>query len=314
MRIDTPSLQPDSPLLSTAERASILVVDDQATNIQMLFALLGPFFDIRMATQGEDALKLVQTAPPDLILLDIQMPGLSGYDVCRQLQAHEDTRHIPIIFITAHESPEDETECFRLGAVDFITKPFNPDVVKARVRTHVLLKRQSDLLRDLVFIDGLTGVGNRRRFDEALTAEWRHGLRSGDSLSVILIDIDHFKQYNDLYGHIQGDACLRRLAQTLASQVNRSHDLVARYGGEEFICLLPECDARGARAIAEAMRCAVEHLGLAHESMGSNALVTISAGVSSVVPTEHTTAADLLALADQQLYRAKSQGRNRVSG
>ncbi|RAR71593.1 response regulator receiver modulated diguanylate cyclase [Paracidovorax anthurii] len=302
------------PQLPSPDGISVLLVDDQVTNIRMLHALLGEEFDIRMATSGDDALRLIHSAPPDLILLDIQMPGMSGYEVCRQLKASEDTRHIPVIFITAQNTPEDESLCFRVGAVDFIAKPINPEVAKARVRTHARLKRQSDLLRDLAYVDGLTGVANRRRFDGALDAEWRRCGRNGSPLSIVMIDVDNFKSYNDHYGHAAGDSCLQKVALQLTGRLHRSHDLVARYGGEEFVCLLPDCDLQGALAKAEALRQSVESLAIEHAASAPPAIVTISAGVCSMVPSDGMATSMLAHLADQHLYAAKSGGRNRVSG
>lgn len=314
MTADTLSQVVNIAVLPAPKTASLLVVDDQITNIQVLHALLGEEFDVRMATSGADALRLVEEAPPDLILLDIQMPGMSGYEVCRHLKDSDKTLHIPVIFVTAQSTPEEETQCFRVGAVDFIAKPINPEVAKARVRTHVLLKRQSDLLRDLAFVDGLTGVANRRRFDMALDAEWRRSRRSEKPLSMLLIDIDHFKKYNDQYGHPAGDACLQRVSAQLAKELRRSHDLVARYGGEEFACLLPECDLDGAMAKAEVLRQSVESLAIEHAGVVPLSIVSISIGVACMTPSDICTPAALVDVADQQLYKAKSQGRNRISG
>ncbi|HWU85143.1 MAG TPA: diguanylate cyclase, partial [Rhodocyclaceae bacterium] len=225
---------------AAGQRAAILAVDDQPSNIQLLYAILGDDYDLAMATSGEDALRLCEAHQPDLILLDIQMPGLSGFEVCERLKERAVTHNIPIIFVTAQTTANEETRALRGGAVDFIAKPFNPDVVKARVRTHVQLKQQSDLLRTLAFVDPLTGLANRRRFEENLRAEWRRCQRHRMPLALIMIDVDHFKAYNDHYGHQIGDACLQLVAQTLARHFGRGYDLVARYGGEEFVCLLPE--------------------------------------------------------------------------
>lgn len=314
MATDRVELQLPGQLSPTVLTSSVLVIDDQVANIQVLYALLGDEFDVRMATNGEDALRLIEASPPDLVLLDIQMPGMSGHEVCRRLKSSEATVHIPIIFVTAHDTAEDETQCFRLGAVDFIGKPINPDVARARVRTHVLLKRQSDLLRDLAYVDGLTSVANRRRFEAALEAEWRRCRRSNAPLAVILIDVDHFKRYNDHYGHPAGDACLQRVAQQLQLQLKRSHDLVARYGGEEFICLLPDCDLPGGLAKAQVLLQAVESMGIEHAALPGESRVTISCGVASMVPSEDASPSALTKLADKRLYQAKSEGRNRVSG
>ncbi|MFY3386293.1 GGDEF domain-containing response regulator [Paracidovorax sp. MALMAid1276] len=301
-------------LLPSPRRSSVLVVDDQVANIQVLHGLLGDEFDIRMATNGDDALRLIHASPPDLVLLDIQMPGMSGHEVCRRLKGNAQTLDIPVIFITAQSTPEEETLCFRNGAVDFIAKPINPAVVQARVRTHLRLKSQSDLLRDLAFVDGLTGIANRRRFSSALEAEWRRSRRNATPLAVLLIDIDNFKRYNDHFGHLAGDACLQRVAATLADELKRSHDLMARYGGEEFACLLPECDAAGALSIAEALRQRVESLRIAHAPDAASAFVSISVGVASAVPSADGLPSALVDSADQQLYNAKAQGRNRVCG
>jgi diguanylate cyclase (GGDEF)-like protein len=295
-------------------KPTVLIVDDHITNIQILHSLLGEELDIRVATNGPDALRLIHASPPDLVLLDVEMPHMSGYEVCAALKASEETLHIPVIFITAHSESEQEAEGFKVGAVDFVAKPFRPEVVKARVRTHLLLKRQSDLLRNLAFMDGLTGVSNRRRFDQALEAEWRRCRRNGASLSLLMIDVDRFKLYNDHYGHLAGDACLQRVASTMAKQLLRSHDLLVRYGGEEFACLLPDCDLAGALGKAEALRTAVAALEIEHRAAANGRrTVSISAGVASVVPHDPLGPADLVAAADAQLYLAKSRGRDCVS-
>lgn len=314
MTADALSQEAKTMVMPAPRSVSVLVVDDQITNIQVLHALLGEEFDVRMATNGADALRLVKEAPPDLILLDIQMPGMSGYEVCRQLKASEQSLHIPVIFITAQNSPDEETQCFREGAVDFIAKPFNPEVVKVRVHTHVRLKRQSDLLRDLAFVDGLTGVANRRRFNTALDAEWRRSRRSETPLSVLLIDIDFFKKYNDHYGHLAGDVCLQRVAAQLAQELHRSHDMVARYGGEEFVCLLPECRLEGAMAKAEVLRQAIASLAIPHAGVAPGGTVSISIGGACLFASDAFAPTHLVDLADQQLFNAKAQGRNRVSG
>lgn len=298
----------------SSTRASVLVVDDQAANIQLLYALLESDYDVQMAIGGADALHLIDENPPDLILLDIQMPGISGYDVCSQLKASDLTRHIPIIFVTAQTTSEEETRCLKMGAVDFVAKPFNPEVVKARVRTHAQLKQQSDLLRAMAYIDGLTGLANRRHFGIALEAEWRRCRRNQSPLAALLIDLDHFKQYNDHYGHQAGDACLMAVAQQMAKHSARSHDLLARYGGEEIVFLMPECDLPGAMAKAESMRQSVETMKIEHVKSSTAPTVTVSIGAHSLIPSGEQQPSVLVEIADQQLYRAKAQGRNRVSG
>jgi diguanylate cyclase (GGDEF)-like protein len=294
------------------ERARILAIDDTPANLMTLGAVLAQDFDLQIATSGVAGLELARETSPDLILLDIMMPEMDGYEVCRHLQADPRTRDIPIIFVTALNSPEEETRGLEAGAVDYISKPVNPVVVRARVRTHLTLKHQADLLRSMAFQDGLTGIANRRRFDETLDNEWRFCRRSHISLSLIMIDIDLFKQYNDRYGHLAGDACLQAVAGALNLRMGRSHDLVARYGGEEFVCLLPGTTLDGALILAESLREAVQALGIRHQASTASEVVTISLGVATVVPNGQLSPDLLVAAADGQLYAAKRAGRNRV--
>ena len=185
-------------------------------------------------------------------------------------------------------------------------------IVKARVNTHLTLKRQSDTLRSVALLDGLTGVANRRMFDERLVRDWRQCLREQALLSIIMIDVDYFKRYNDRYGHLQGDACLQALANTLDDVISRPYDLLARYGGEEFVCVLPSTPLDGAVQIAERMRVSIEALGMEHLDSQAGQTVTISLGVAAMVPTNDAEPQILIAEADDQLYQAKQAGRARV--
>ncbi len=297
---------------STDERPRILVVDDQPTNIQTLYQVLKGEYDVAMATDGTQAIELCLRRPPDLVLLDVVMPGIDGFEVCRRLKADPATRDVPVIFVTARDSTEDETLGLEVGAVDFIAKPVNPPVVRARVRTHVALKRQADLLRSMAFNDGLTGVANRRWFDERLQVEWLRCRRNKLPLSLILLDLDHFKAYNDRYGHQAGDDCLRAVAAAMKSRLGRPADLLARYGGEEFVCLLPETPMDGARAKADDLGRAVLELGMPHADSATGGVVTISRGVATAAPAVDGTQNELLQHADEKLYAAKRAGRNRT--
>ncbi len=300
-------------LLALPERPRLLIVDDQPINIQTLYQIFHADHEVFVATSGQLALDFCRNEPPpDLVLLDVVMPGMDGFEVCRQLKAESDLANIPVIFVTANSDPENETYALEAGGVDFIAKPVNPAVVRARVKTHLTLKAQTDLLRSLVFIDGLTGVANRRRFDEALLAEWRRCRRNGTPLTLLMLDIDHFKRYNDRYGHPSGDVCLRKVAAVLNSGMKRSHDLVARYGGEEFACLMPECDQPVGQAKAEALRAAVEALAIPHDDSPTASLVTLSVGSAVIWPDDSKTPDALVAAADAALYQAKLGGRNRV--
>ena len=298
----------------TNRQPRLLVVDDQPANIQALYQAFSADHQVLMATSGEQALKIAMTKQPDLVLLDVMMPGMDGHEVCHRLKAEESTRGIPVIFVTAHDDEASETLGLEMGAVDFISKPVNPKIVRARVKTQLTLKAQSDLLRQWVYIDGLTGVYNRRHLDERLASEWARAVRSGTELSVVLLDVDFFKRYNDRYGHQAGDDCLRRLAACLKDSLKRPADLVARYGGEEFVCLLPDTPLAGGLALAEHLRDNVAALALEHADSAAASVVTVSLGVCCKPADAVGSAASLLRGADAQLYQAKAQGRARACG
>ena len=300
-------------LLKEPERKPrLLVVDDQPTNIQVLYRVFADDCQVFMATSGEQALHTAREEAPDVILLDVMMPDMDGYEVCRQLKQDSATRDIPILFVTAHHEAQEEARGLACGAVDFITKPIHPAVVRARVHTHLTLQRQTEVLKRLVFIDALTHAFNRRYFDERLAEEWGRAQRTGRPLGLILIDVDYFKQFNDVNGHQRGDDALRQVAQALKATTLRPGDVVCRYGGEEFACLLPDTDLDGALQVAQRMKLAVRDLAIGHPASAVAEVLTISAGVAVRTPTSRGDAAALLALADAQLYRAKAEGRARV--
>ena len=300
-------------LLKEPERKPrLLVVDDQPTNIQVLYRVFADDCQVFMATSGEQALHTAREEAPDVILLDVMMPDMDGYEVCRQLKQDSATRDIPVLFVTAHHEAQEEARGLACGAVDFITKPIHPAVVRARVHTHLTLQRQTEVLKRLVFIDALTHAFNRRYFDERLAEEWGRAQRTGRPLGLILIDVDYFKQFNDVNGHQRGDDALRQVAQALKGTILRPGDVVCRYGGEEFACLLPETDLDGALQVAQRMKLAVRDLAIGHPASAVAEVLTISAGVAVRTPTSRGDAAALLALADAQLYRAKAEGRARV--
>jgi diguanylate cyclase (GGDEF)-like protein len=295
-------------------RARLLVVDDQPANIQTLYQVFSTDHQVFMATHGDQALALCAAQQPDLVLLDVEMPGMDGHEVCRRLKADRATCDIPVIFVTAHKDEAAEATGLDIGAVDFITKPINPRIVRARVNTHLTLKAQSDLLRHWVYIDGLTSVYNRRCFDERLASEWGRAARNCSALSVLLLDVDYFKLFNDRYGHQAGDDCLRRVADALGAGLRRPGDLLARYGGEEFACLLPDTDLAGAMAVAEQLAQCVRDLALEHAGSRVAQVVTVSVGACSKGDDTQGTAQAILRCADEQLYVAKSRGRNQCNG
>jgi len=297
-----------------AARARLLVVDDQPINIQVMNQIFSDQYQVFMATGGQQALDFCRRTPPDLVLLDIVMPGMDGYEVCAALKAAPDTRDIPVIFVTAHTDASQETRGLEAGAVDFISKPVNPAVVRARVKTQLTLKRQSDLMRRLVFMDGLTGVFNRRYFDQQLMTEMARAVRAHKPLALIMLDVDFFKRFNDHYGHQAGDDCLRQVAQALSETLRRPADLVARYGGEEFACILPETEFEQAMSLARDLELNIRDKAIRHEDSDVAPVVTISLGVAGFAASTSGDPTTLLALADAQLYQAKNSGRGCVRG
>lgn len=296
----------------THAKPHILIVDDQAINIQTLYAILADQYEVYMATNGKEAIALSKTIAIDLFLVDINMPVMDGIELCRELKKNEDTQELPVVFMTASNSIEDEGLCWDVGGADFVSKPVNPKTLKKRVSYHLMMKEQTRLLRELSFVDSLTNIANRRLFDEQLAKVWRYHVRSKLPLSIILMDVDFFKQYNDNYGHQAGDDCLQKIAAALKSSIYRSLDVVARYGGEEFICLLPETDELAAFQIAERLADAVHELNLPHDYSTVSPKVTLSLGLATSKDCQHLNAEQLLKLADLQLYEAKMQGRARI--
>ncbi len=291
----------------------ILVVDDEPANIELIAALFEDVHEVLFAMNGEKALELAAVAQPDLILLDVMLPGMDGFAVCSRLKADPLTKNIPIIFVTGRGDTATETRGLELGAMDYITKPINPPVVKMRVRNQIELKQARDQLARLATTDGLTGLANRRRLDEVLTMEHARHVRSEVELGVIMLDIDHFKLFNDTYGHVRGDDCLRAVAGVLKKTLHRATDLAARYGGEEFVCILPDtASPEGVQTIAERIRQDVASLNIPHGQSPTANRVTVSLGVVTVCCNQQIDASQLVALADEQLYQAKSTGRNRI--
>lgn len=293
-------------------RPRLLVVDDAPANLRLLVGGLGDAYEMRIAKTGPDALALLEGWTPDLILLDVMMPEMDGHEVCRRLKADPLRKDIPVIFVTGRDEESDELKGLEVGAVDYIAKPFSLPIVKARVGTHLELKRYRDLLENHAFVDGLTGIPNRRRFDEVLGQAWAMGTRQQSPLAVVLLDVDHFKLFNDHYGHQAGDACLVQVGESLAGALTRSSDLVARYGGEEFVAVLPATPLEGALDVAEILRKAVDALGLPHAHSTAADHVTVSLGVAARIPDSDAPPSGLVELADRALYRAKQGGRNRV--
>lgn len=292
--------------------AKVLLVDDEPANIELLNGILEDTYDVIFATDGPSAIEAATTLSPDIILLDVKMSGMDGYGVCALLMEDERTRDIPVIFVTAMDDISDETKGLEIGAVDYIVKPVRAPIVRARVRNHVLLKRTRDKLAKLAAFDQLTGIPNRRTFEERFDAEWRRASRAETPLTLAMIDIDYFKPFNDTYGHPAGDECLRRVAKALADLAHRPGDMVARLGGEEFVFLLPGADGTGAARIADDVQKAIAALAIPHSGSKVADHVTLSMGVVTAIPTREFRPAQALKHADMLLYEAKGGGRNQA--
>ena len=293
------------------KKPTILVVDDMTTTLLLLHDLLKDTYEVKIAKSGTKALEILESPNDiDLILLDIEMPDINGYDVCKRIKNNETIKNIPIIFITGRTSQEDEEYGLNLGAIDYITKPFNKAIVKLRIKNYLDLKIKNDMLEKLSMYDGLTNIRNRRFFDETFEKTFSEIKRDKKSLAVLMIDIDFFKPYNDNYGHGQGDETLRKVAKALEKTIKRASDFVARYGGEEFVILLKDINKDGVEAVANNLLNAIRELKITHEFSKIENYVTVSIGASFYNSSSDITKLELLLKADETLYNVKNSGRN----
>lgn len=321
---------------------TVLVIDDSADSRNLIQAQLRSASIARVMTAGSAKevfalLRLddpsVPAEPVDLILLDVVMPDIDGIEACRQIKNDDRYRDVPVIMVTANSEMDCLKQAFNAGASDYITKPLKKVELLARCRSALRLKEETDrrkdrendlllalkqleeandALRRLSSQDGLTGIANRRNFDNTLEREWQRALRENTPLSLVLFDIDFFKRYNDNYGHQLGDECLKTIARTAATVVKRAADALARYGGEEFAVILPNTDNKGAFVVADSIRQAVEAKAVPHIGSSISPYVTVSVGVATLLPDQRCRQTDLIEMADKSLYQAKQIGRNRV--
>ncbi|AEF81051.1 GGDEF domain-containing response regulator [Leadbettera azotonutricia] len=300
--------------MESSKKYSVLIVDDEKSDLMLLNRVLSPEYTVFTAKSGTEALSRTERDKPDLILLDIIMPDISGFDVLVQLKEAPATRNIPVIIITGLTSEDDEEKGLFLGAVDYIAKPFKNAIVRARVSTHLQILHHIRTIEHLGLIDPLTDIPNRRSFDDRMAMEWRRAIREKLPISFLMMDVDKFKTYNDTYGHPQGDVLLQTLARIFAGAARRPSDLAARLGGEEFGVLLSNTSAENAKAIAERIRAEVEAMRVPTVDGKTITTATISIGATTCFPADGDNSKDFISKADENLYSAKTNGRNRVVG
>lgn len=290
---------------------SILIIDDEVINLQIISDILREKVDIIMAKSGEQGIRKALEFSPDLILLDVIMPDMDGFETMKKLSQDPHTCDIPVIFITALDDIESEEKGLLLGASDYIQKPIHASIIKARVALHLKLINQHRILQRLSTIDPLTSLANRRKYEETIRSEWELMEELNETLSLAVIDIDNFKQYNDFYGHAAGDKVLQKVATILDNNFKHNGDLVARYGGEEFVAIMPKMTKK--EALLRLNKCINEVQAMTITcNKKDKTVVTISAGVSSIIPKEDLNFESLFAAADEALYLAKYEGKNQV--
>ena len=287
--------------------AKILLVDDDKINTAILVRSLKMFQQVYEVHSGVDAIEFCKETPPDLVILDVVMPSMDGYATCKILKSMPQMENCPIIFSTTLETVEDEIACWEAGGSDFVTKPAIPQTLMKRIEAHLQLKLKSDAQQELAYFDSLTGLGNRRHYNNIYKEQVSLALRTKKDLSIVVLDLDYFKQFNDKYGHQQGDQCLINVAQAIKSQLHRPTDSAMRYGGEEFILILPDTDLNGATYVANKIISAIMAQKTPHICSPYH-IVTTSAGVSSLNTVDNHK--ELFSVADRQLYEAKKLGRN----
>jgi len=290
---------------------SLLIVDDENANLKILTYILGKEYTIYTAASGRSAIEKSREFSPDLILLDILMPDMDGYQTLAEIKKTEEIKKIPVVFITGLDSEEDEEKGLSLDAADYITKPFSPTIVKLRVRSQIQIINQMRTIERLSMIDQLTGIPNRRSFDDRLKMEWKQAIREQKPISILMMDLDKFKNINDNYGHLQGDMVLQTVAGIFPGAFRRPGDFAARWGGEEFVVLMPNTPFEGAMEVAENIRSNIECAEMPSIS-DVKINITISIGVNSIIPEKDSSVDEFISMTDKALYKAKNNGRNQV--
>jgi diguanylate cyclase (GGDEF)-like protein len=296
---------------------TLLIIDEDVESVILLSSLFAKAFNIEIAQDGKSALQSIMLKDIDLVLSVVNTPIISGQELCTFVKNSQLTAHIPVMFLTEEPSLEEEEECLAMGAVDYIDKKTRPSILIYRVTNLMTMVAQQKKLAQVSCTDGLTGLANRMQLDTMLNKEWYAAVRGNHSVAALIIDIDHFKLFNDEFGHLEGDNCLKIIAIIIASSKRRERDFAARYGGEEFVLLLPFTDLKGAKQVAQELIQNVQDRNIQSAKKASYPVVTISVGISAFSPTHKKNAVvnpiDLIGKADIHLFKAKQAGRNQYS-
>lgn len=288
----------------------ILIIDDSLLVIAKLTSILNSEYEIHSLTDATIAVERAIEVDPCLILLDVIMPNIDGFQTISMIKSDLAVKDIPVIFLTGLTETENEERGFDFGAVDYITKPFYEKIVLARVRTHVELYKYRRAMENLAWLDGLTGIKNRRYYDEFIKSAWRNSIQKNVPMSLMIADIDDFKKYNDNYGHLKGDDILKIVARAIQGSLKHHSDLAARYGGEEFIIVLPGMDEDDAKNLALEVNQAIQGLQIEHKYSSASEYISVSIGGITLIPDKSIDYLDFVNSADEMLYQAKKNGRN----
>jgi len=296
---------------------TLLIIDDDVVGISRLTSLFAKTFNIEIAQDGKVALQSIMLKDIDLVLSVVNSPIISGQELCTFVKNSQLTAHIPVMFLAEKPSLDEEDECLAMGAVDYIDKKIRPSILVSRVTNQMIMVAQQKRLAQVSCTDGLTGLANRMQLDTMLNKEWYAAVRGSHPVAALMIDIDHFKLFNDEFGHLEGDTCLKTIASIIASSKRRERDFAARYGGEEFVLLLPFTDLKGAKQVAQELIENVQNRNIQSAKKASHSIVTISIGISAFSPTHKKSVAadpiDLIDKADINLFKAKQAGRNQYA-
>ena len=295
----------------TDGKLSILVVDDEISGIHILNNALKRTYTVYVAKNGRNAIKIATKHRPDIILLDLVLPDINGFEVITELKRSNITKNIPVIIVTGLDNDEDEEKAFSLGAIDYVTKPFNSAILKAKIAAQLQIVNRIKTIEKIVTIDPLTSILNKHGFENQLNLEWKRAFREKNPISLLMIDLDKFEEYNEKHGHPQGDVALKQIAITLKKIIKRGADFVALWGDEEFVIILPNTDLAGAQTVAEHIRAFIETSPIALPN-DDNSFITVSVGVNSQTPDNNNNATDFVFKAEKALYKAKNAGRNKV--